>query len=147
MPASPAMSVPPISPGEMQLLLSRAGLVLNPGQVADLVLAWRQVAGLIASIPHDRPLADDMAYSFHLAPPVGPVATSPSSAAAKRQQPIARPKPAARTKAKGRAKRKAAAPRAATALKAKSKAQATRKATPKRKAAKSAGRKTARPRR
>ena len=32
----------------MQLLLSRAGLVLNPGQVADLVLAWRQVAGLIA---------------------------------------------------------------------------------------------------
>ena len=41
---------PPISPGEMQLLLSRAGLVLNPGQVADLVLAWRQVAGLIASI-------------------------------------------------------------------------------------------------
>ena len=64
MSVSPAMSVPPISPGEMQLLLSRAGLVLNPGQVADLVLAWRQVAGLIAAIPHDRPLADDMAYAF-----------------------------------------------------------------------------------
>ncbi len=48
MPAAPAMAIPAISPGEMQLLLSRAGLVLNPGQVADLVLAWRQVAGLIA---------------------------------------------------------------------------------------------------
>src|ERR1700750_2023465 len=69
MPAPPATSVPPISPGEMQLLLSRAGLVLNPGQIADLVLAWRQVAGLIASIPHDRPLADDMALAFRLAPP------------------------------------------------------------------------------
>ena len=69
MPASPAMSVPTISPGEMQLLLSRAGLVLNPGQVADLVLAWRQVAGLIAAIPHDRPLADDMALVFRLPPP------------------------------------------------------------------------------
>ena len=63
------MSVPTISPGEMQLLLSRAGLVLNPGQVADLVLAWRQVAGLIAAMPHDRPLADDMALAFRLPPP------------------------------------------------------------------------------
>ena len=62
------MSVPTISPGEMQLLLSRAGLVLNPGQVADLVLAWRQVAGLIAAMPHDRPLADDMALAFRLPP-------------------------------------------------------------------------------
>jgi hypothetical protein len=147
------MSAPPISPGEMQLLLSRAGLVLNPGQVADLVLAWRQVAGLIASIPHDRPLADDMAYAFHLAPPVGAATTSPAMAAAKRQQPIARPKAAARPKvavrpnAKGRAKRKPAAPRAPAGLQAKAKAQATPKAAAKRKAAKPAGRKTARPRR
>ena len=37
MPVSPAASVPPLSPGEMQLLLSRAGLALNPGQVADPV--------------------------------------------------------------------------------------------------------------
>src|SRR5215469_8800856 len=69
MPVSPAASVPPLSPGEMQLLVSRAGLMLNPGQVADLVLAWRQVAGLIESIPHDRPLADDMALAFRLPPP------------------------------------------------------------------------------
>ena len=39
MAAVPAMSVQTISPGEMQLLLSRAGLILNPGQVADLVTA------------------------------------------------------------------------------------------------------------
>ena len=40
------------------------GLVLNPGQMADLVLAWRQVAGLIAAIPQGRPLADDAALEF-----------------------------------------------------------------------------------
>ena len=98
MPASPVMSVPTISPGEMQLLLSRAGLVLNPGQVADLVLAWRQVAGLIASIPHDRPLADDMALVFRLPPP--PAAAAPTQ----RARPAAKPKAGARPKVKAKAK-------------------------------------------
>jgi hypothetical protein len=93
MTASPATHVPPpLSPGEMQLLLSRAGLVLNPGQVADLVLAWRQVAGLIASIPHDRPLVDDLAFAFHVPPPAAkPIAVA------------ARPKPKTTPK-KGAAK-------------------------------------------
>jgi hypothetical protein len=99
MPASPAMSAPPISPGEMQLLLSRTGLVLNPGQVADLVLAWRQVAALIATIPHDRPLADDMAYAFRLSPPADVAA----SAAARAPRKAARSK-AAKPKAKAKAK-------------------------------------------
>lgn len=106
MPAPPATPVPVISPGEMQLLLSRAGLVLNPGQVADLVLAWRQVAGLIAAMPRDRPLADDMALAFRLPPPraVGP---SPVPA---RQPPRPKAKAKAKAKAKGRpAKRKAPA--------------------------------------
>src|SRR5438094_747739 len=80
MPASLAASAPPLSPGEMQLLLSRAGLALNPGQVADLVLAWRQVAGLIASIPHDRPLADDFAFAFRLTPPVSAAEPPPARA-------------------------------------------------------------------
>ena len=121
MPASPAMSVPTISPGEMQLLLSRAGLVLNPGQVADLVLAWRQVAGLIAAMPHDRPLADDMALAFRLPPP-----------ARRRGRPAAG---AAATggKAEGQAQRPQAA-----------KAKAKAKATPKRRAARPAPRKLAR---
>jgi len=69
MAAPPTAAVPTISPAEIQILISRAGLVLNPGQVADLVLAWRQVAGLIASIPRDRPLVDDMALTFRLPPP------------------------------------------------------------------------------
>ena len=47
MAAPPASPVPTISPAEMQILISRSGLVLNPGQMADLVLAWRQVAGLM----------------------------------------------------------------------------------------------------
>ncbi|HXA23125.1 MAG TPA: hypothetical protein VNW90_12570 [Acetobacteraceae bacterium] len=121
MPVSPAASVPPLSPGEMQLLLSRAGLALNPGQVADLVLAWRQVAGLIASLPRDRPLADDMAYTFRLMP------RTPVPAA------ITRPKPAGTV-----TKAKAPAARSRTAVKAKARATAT----PKRGAAKRAGRKS-----
>ena len=110
MPAPPAMSVPSISPGEMQLLLSRAGLVLNPGQVADLVLAWRQVAGLIAAMPHDRPLADDMACTFRLPPPSGTaVSVQPARTAAK---PKARlpAKPKAKAAAKPAPKRRAARP-------------------------------------
>ncbi len=72
------MSAPPKRPGsspspaEMQILLAPTGLALNPGQVADLVLAWRQLAGLIAAIPRDRPLADDQAFAFRLAPPPAP---------------------------------------------------------------------------
>ena len=92
MPAAPAMPIQTISPGEMQLLLSRAGLVLNPGQVADLVLAWRQIVGLIASISHDRPLADDMALMFRL-PPAAGVTAAPAVVA-----------PAAKGKAQGKSR-------------------------------------------
>jgi len=92
----------------MQLLLSRAGLVLNPGQVADLVLAWRQVAGLIASITQDRPLADDMALSFRLLPPSGAAA-----APAPRSRPAAKAAPKMKAKAKPTAKAKAKAKRRA----------------------------------
>lgn len=127
MPASPAAFVPPLSPGEMQLLLSRAGLALNPGQVADLVLAWRQVAALIASMPHDRPLADDMALAFRLTPPVSvPGGASPKAAGTTR-------------------KAKAPAQRARPAVKAKAKAKA--KAAPKRRAARPAARKSGKRRR
>ncbi len=65
----PPTAPPSLSSAEMQILVARAGLLLNPGQVADLVLAWRQVAALIATIPNNRPLADDMAVSFRLPPP------------------------------------------------------------------------------
>jgi hypothetical protein len=136
MPVTPTVSVTPISPGEMQLLLSRAGLVLNPGQVADLVLAWRQVAGLIASIPHDRPLADDAAYAFHLPLPAAtaPAAPTPPRPKAKAAAPRARPAAKAKPKAKAQPK-------------AKAKAKARPKPTPKRRAAKPAVRKAARRRR
>jgi hypothetical protein len=111
MPVSAAASVPSLSPGEMHLLLTRAGLALNPGQVADLVLAWRQVAGLIAAMPRDRPLADDMASGFHLTPPA-PVAgiARPKTAgtARKAKAPVRRTRPA--VKAKATPKRRAARP-------------------------------------
>lgn len=103
MSASPVTHVPTISPGEMQLLLSRAGLVLNPGQVADLVLAWRQVAGLIATLPRDRPLTDDMALSFRLPPPA-PAAAVPRAPATGRAKAQAK----AKATGKGGPKRRAA---------------------------------------
>jgi hypothetical protein len=125
MAAQPASTVPTISPAEMQILISRAGLVLNPGQMADLVLAWRQVAGLIALIPQGRKLADDMALTFRLPPPEGaaavarPVARAPSrqaspgasKPAAKPHQKRARAAPAAKVKAKRKAPARRPAPR------------------------------------
>ena len=111
----------------MQLLLSRAGLVLNPGQVADLVLAWRQVAGLIGMLPRDRPLADDTALAFRLPPPAGANAVAP---------PAARPKAAVR--------RKKTAPPAPRSAKPKRKAAPVKKPAPKRAVAKSAPRKKVR---
>jgi len=153
MPATPAMSMPPISPGEMQLLLSRAGLVLNPGQVADLVLAWRQVAGLIASIPHDRPLADDAAYVFRLPLPAAATPARPA-APAKPDAPVpekvvARPKPQAKPQVKpgSRPKAKTAAPNRAAKAKAKPKPKAKPPAAARRRVAKPAARKAARRRR
>ncbi|MEJ0018032.1 MAG: hypothetical protein WDN25_15980 [Acetobacteraceae bacterium] len=119
----------------MQLLLSRAGLVLNPGQVADLVLAWRQVAGLIASLPHDRPLADDMALVFRLPPPAPAVARPATGTPARKP---ASPKAKASAKSVP-ARKKVVAPKRATPKTAAPKAAGKRKA-----AAKPAARKSAR---
>lgn len=116
----PPTPLPSISPAEMQILVSRAGLVLNPGQVADLVLAWRQVAVLIASIPHDRPLADDMAVTFRLPPPTAAEAASPASTKA---QPARKVAPARVAPAK-------AAPTKASASKAAGTKAARTKAAP-----------------
>jgi hypothetical protein len=136
MAAQPASTVPTISPAEMQILISRAGLVLNPGQMADLVLAWRQVAGLIASIPQERKLADDMALTFRLPSPKAAItaARAATKAPAKeaphaaskpvaRKAPHAAPKPAAKPARKGKS---AAAPAKA---KTKRKAPARRSAS------------------
>lgn len=61
-----------VTPAEMDLLVVRAGLSLNPGQMADLVLIWRQMAALIAALPRDRPLAEDAALASRL--PLPPAA-------------------------------------------------------------------------
>jgi hypothetical protein len=106
----PASATPTISPAEMQILVSRAGLVLNPGQVADLVLAWRQIAGLIAGLPADRPMADDMAFGFRLAPPAAtataarPRPSGPTAVPAKAAPQPTRAKVKAAPPAKAKAK-------------------------------------------
>lgn len=69
MPDRPANHGADVSPAEMDFLVARAGLSLNPGQMADLVLIWRQVAALIAALPRERPLADDAAPAFRLSVP------------------------------------------------------------------------------
>jgi hypothetical protein len=74
--------MPVVSPAEMQAMVARAGLTLNPGQMADLVLAWRQLAGLIALLPRGRPLADDQAYVFRLAAPAAEPGPAPKPARA-----------------------------------------------------------------
>ncbi len=112
MAAAPPAPVPTVSPAEIQILISRAGLVLNPGQVADLVLAWRQVAGLIATIPRDRPLVDDMALTFRLPPPEAAapakraaVAKAPAKTAVAKTPAADTAKAPARAKAKGPSRR------------------------------------------
>lgn len=85
-------------------MISRAGLVLNPGQVADLVLAWRQVAQLSTLISRDRPLADDFAITFRLSPP-----QSKKRAAAKPRAAAAPPNPSAKSNMKPSVKRSARA--------------------------------------
>lgn len=111
MASPPPAQVPTISPAEIQILVSRAGLVLNPGQVADLVLAWRQVAGLIATLPRQRPLADDMALVFRLPPPGASAAASdaPEKPPKARAKPAPRLAPAGTRKEPAKGKAKAAA--------------------------------------
>jgi hypothetical protein len=65
----PASNGAGVTPAEMEQLVARAGLALNPGQLADLVLTWRQMAVLIAAIPRGRPLADDFSFVFRPIPP------------------------------------------------------------------------------
>lgn len=117
MASPPQNSVPSISPAEIQILISRTGLVLNPGQVADLVLAWRQVAGLIADLDRARPFADDMALVFRLPPPAAEAA-KPARAAPR----------AATAKAKPQGTQMPSAPKKAEPMKAASKKAAPKKA-------------------
>lgn len=64
-----ARSATALTPAALGVMLGRAGLTLNPGQTADLVLVWRQLAEMVASLPRERPLADDQAYAFRVPPP------------------------------------------------------------------------------
>ena len=120
----PAAGSPLPSPVEMAQLVAQAGLALNAGQMADLALAWRQLVGLLARIPRDRPLLDDQAYVFRLPAPVVPAESaapkSPAVAKQKAAKPKSPSKPAAKPKlpSKPAAKAKTAAPRRATSRRA-----------------------------
>jgi len=104
----------------MQVLVSRAGLTLNPGQMADLVLAWRQVVGLMGLIPRDRPLADDQALVFRLPPPANSAKPAQATRGAAKPGQITRrtdePAPAQRVAAKPAPAKLVAAQRITTKL-------------------------------
>lgn len=102
MPAPPTTPTPSVSPAEMQVLVARTGLTLNPGQMADLVLAWRQMVGLLARLRQDRPLADDQAFVFRLPAP----AASPAPAKAPARKPAAKSRPARKAQAPKPARRR-----------------------------------------
>ena len=139
MSGSLAAPIPLLSAAEMQVLIARAGLTPNPGQVADLVLAWRQIVALLGLIPRDRPLADDQAFVFRVPPP----AASAKAAATPRQPP-----PTARKTAAPASKKPAAHPdKKAAPRAAKKAAPRTRKTPTPRAAKKAATRKTVRRRR
>jgi hypothetical protein len=129
MSASTAPPLPPVSPAEMQTLVSRAGLSLNPGQMADLVLAWRQVAGLLALIPRDRPMTDDQAYVFRLSPPAATVGVSPASKPAAKAPPAR--KAATKPAPKATPVRKAAKPTARQAARKLARSQVAKQPTKK----------------
>jgi hypothetical protein len=74
----PIHALPSVSPAEMEFLVTRTGLTLNAGQLADLVLAWRQLSALIATIPRETKPADDCAFAFRLPPPAAVRATKPA---------------------------------------------------------------------
>ncbi len=99
----PLVSMAQVSPAEMEQLVTRAGLKLNAGQMADLVLAWRQLVQIVGTIPRERGLADDQAYAFRL----------PSPQRATKQPAPKRPPPKQRAAAKPRpvVKRAASSPK------------------------------------
>ena len=68
---------------ELEPMVSRAGLTLNAGQMADLALAWRQITELLGRIPRDATLLDNQAYVFRVAPPVAQQMKLPGKPAAR----------------------------------------------------------------
>jgi len=139
-----ATPTPPLNPAEMQVLIARAGLTPNPGQVADLVLAWRQIVGLLALIPRDRPLLDDQAFVFRVPPPAPARPAAPAKPAATPRQP---PSTARKTAAPAGKKAAARPGKKTPSRRAKKAAPPTRKAPTPRAAKKAATRKTIRRRR
>jgi hypothetical protein len=144
MSGSPAAPTPPLNPAEMQVLIARAGLTPNPGQVADLVLAWRQIVGLLGLIPRDRPLLDDQAFVFRVPPPAPAKPAASDKPAATPRQPPSTARKTAAPAGKKALPRPAKKTPARTAKKA---APHTRKTSPPRAAKKAATRKTVQRRR
>jgi len=76
----------------MDFLISRTGMTLNSGQRADLVLAWRQLSAMAATIPRRTVLADDFAFAFRLPSVEAKSRSKPASRKDTKTKPVADPK-------------------------------------------------------
>lgn len=112
-PASrPRLTPPGVTRDEVDLLIRRAGLTLDAGQRADLAVSFQHLVTLAATIPRERPLADEPAFVFHPAPSSSPptpaVPASSQMAAKPAARPAAKAEPAAKATPKPEAKAKPA---------------------------------------
>lgn len=97
-PAPTAPSTPPgVTRDEVDILVRRAGLILNAGQKADLAVSYQQIVALTGRIPRDRPIWDEPCFTARPPAPAGAPSVAP---AAKPQAAAKAPKPAARAPVK-----------------------------------------------
>jgi hypothetical protein len=115
-PPMPRPAPPTVTRDEVELLVRRAGLSLNPGQKADLALSFQHLVTLAATLPRARPLADEPAFVFlpPLPASLPQPASSPAPKAAKAGQ---APKAAAGKAAASRPAKPAARPTGKAAVK------------------------------
>jgi septal ring-binding cell division protein DamX len=139
----PTHALPSVSPAEMEFLVTRTGLTLNAGQMADLVLAWRQLSTLIATIPREAKPADDCAFVFRLPPPAAAQARKPAAVPRAAPKEAATKPPAAKTRPAKAPATKAPTAKAPTAKTRPAKTRSAKPPAAKPSAAKPAARKPA----
>jgi hypothetical protein len=127
----------------MEFLVTRTGLTLNAGQMADLVLAWRQLSTLIATIPREAKPADDCAFVFRLPPPAAAQARKPAAVPRAAPKEAATKPPAAKTRPAKAPATKAPTAKAPTAKTRPAKTRSAKPPAAKPSAAKPAARKPA----
>ncbi|MBV9554003.1 MAG: hypothetical protein JO032_14575, partial [Alphaproteobacteria bacterium] len=56
--------LPPATPGEVRLLLARAGIALDDEMLRQFLAVWPQFEAMVRRIPRGRRYADEPAHVF-----------------------------------------------------------------------------------